>query len=307
MVVASGVGVGAAPPLSSVRVDTMSWQFFDCERCFRRLTVAQLRRKEHEHTMAVIWRCDCGWTHADIFGIRSFEPRPGRCLQCGRPRENDHGCVDIAAMVEAHRDDSARTMSLVDEVNTYMRRGRVRLALDLIDVRLTQHPDDVDAWAIRGNAYCLLEYPSDGARSHLEAVRLAPDCPPFILMAAEALLVAGENEALMQLCETALARVSGEDRARLLHARAEALCEMHRGEEALADIDEALEDPAERPRRLYVRGRALGLVGRGDEAGPCFESILEIDPDNEDAKHGLAMLVEAKRAPTAKKPWWKIF
>lgn len=96
-----------------------------------------------------------------------------------------------------------------------------------------------------------------------------------------------------------------EDRAALLIEKARSLNEQDKGEEALVIADEALELVPDYPRGLYMRGWALGLLGRLEEGILTIEKLLEIDPNNKDGARALAMLNAGRVKP--KRPWWKVW
>jgi hypothetical protein len=56
----------------------------------------------------------------------------------------------------------------------------------------------------------------------------------------------------------------------------------------------------------YLRGRALGLLGRLEEARNEMNQVLALDPDNVDAQRGLHM-IEAAYRPKECKRWWQFW
>jgi tetratricopeptide (TPR) repeat protein len=96
------------------------------------------------------------------------------------------------------------------------------------------------------------------------------------------------------------------DRIELHEEWAYLLAECGRGEEALRSANAAVALGSGSLRTHYLRGRALALVGRLNEARDEMTSVLGLDPDNADARRGLGMIDAALRA-TARKPWWKVW
>ncbi|MFO7561607.1 MAG: tetratricopeptide repeat protein [Enhygromyxa sp.] len=96
-------------------------------------------------------------------------------------------------------------------------------------------------------------------------------------------------EALTEL-DRALPRLEFGARVHLLRSRADLLCELERAEEGLATIDEVLEHTPDDPRALYIRGWALGLLGRLAEARTAIGRVRELEPDNPAAARALAQI-----------------
>jgi tetratricopeptide (TPR) repeat protein len=77
------------------------------------------------------------------------------------------------------------------------------------------------------------------------------------------------------------------DRIALLEDRAAILAEQENGAESLQSIDAAVARGADSVRTHYLRGRALGLLGRLEEARQEIVCVLTRDPENADGKHAL--------------------
>lgn len=86
-------------------------------------------------------------------------------------------------------------------------------------------------------------------------------------------------------------------------------CELNDGAAALAAADEALKQEPQRVRASFLRGRALALLGRLDEAREQLRRVLALEPDHPDARRGLAMLGGGAAAKPGKpaKRWWQFW
>jgi tetratricopeptide (TPR) repeat protein len=76
----------------------------------------------------------------------------------------------------------------------------------------------------------------------------------------------------------------------LLEDRAAVFAARDNGTEALAAADAALGRGSDSVRTHYLRGRALALLGRLDEARVEILRVLTLDPDNTEGKRALEML-----------------
>jgi len=91
------------------------------------------------------------------------------------------------------------------------------------------------------------------------------------------------------------------ERIWLLEEQSFLWAECERGEEALNSADAAKKLGSNSIRTHYLRGRALALLGRLEEARSEMNQVLALDPNNADAKRGLNMIVAASR------PWWQFW
>jgi len=78
--------------------------------------------------------------------------------------------------------------------------------------------------------------------------------------------------------------------------------ECERGAEALEAAERALELDERSIAARYLRGRALGMVGKLDEALAEMQQVLAADPAHADANNAVVILKNAG----AKRPWWRI-
>ena len=95
-------------------------------------------------------------------------------------------------------------------------------------------------------------------------------------------------------------------RVTFLRSLSYAHAEREDGAAALAAAEQALSIDARSIGARYLRGRALALLGRLDEAMVEIRQVLATDPENADALHAIAMLEQAG-ARGAKRPWWRFW
>jgi Flp pilus assembly protein TadD len=82
--------------------------------------------------------------------------------------------------------------------------------------------------------------------------------------------------------------------------------ECGRGDDALRTADAAVVLGSASVRTHYLRGRALALIGRLEEACAQMTQVLALDPDNSDARSGMSM-IESALAQSVRNPWWKVW
>jgi tetratricopeptide (TPR) repeat protein len=135
----------------------------------------------------------------------------------------------------------------------------------------------------------------DGAEEvYRQAVVTDPDEVLHYRNLAQLLLDQRRWAGALGVLETGLARATQpEDRARFLEGLAFVYVEDDRPERALDHVDQAIAFGTSSARTWYLRGRALALLGRLEEARAEMVRVLEKEPDNEDAKKGLTMIDEA--------------
>lgn len=243
-------------------------------------------------TAGVSWLCPrCDKRSLDLCPMHTDLPTPGMCLNCATPIADGGGClacgVDrpplVAAITEAcgSPPNLAAALALID-------RGLIRLAANAIDLRLELVPDDADTWLAK--AEMLGERGPELLRRAIarEPARLA------IHMALHDLLAQRKDHAGAILAlDGALPLTTGSDRARLHLAKAELCCMLERGEDGLAAVDEAILHNPPHPRLHYVRGWALGMLGRLHEARTAMLRVLELSPGDASATRALDQIDRA--------------
>lgn len=117
----------------------------------------------------------------------------------------------------------------------------------------------------------------------------------------------GFNQAAAAMLGTALPQFQDPaDRIQLLEEQSFVWAECQRGDEALRCADEAVGLGSNSVRTHYLRGRALGLLGRLDEARSELNQVLALDPTNADAQRGLQLILAAF-PPDPVKRWWQFW
>ena len=117
----------------------------------------------------------------------------------------------------------------------------------------------------------------------------------------------GFNRLAAEMLGGALTKVaSTTDRVLLLEEQSFHWAECNRGEEALHSADAAAGLGSNSVRTHFLRGRALGLLGRLQEAREEMINALALDPNQADAQRGLTMIDNAMR-PEPKKSWWQFW
>ena len=99
---------------------------------------------------------------------------------------------------------------------------------------------------------------------------------------------------------------SAADRIRLLEEQTFLWAECAGGVEALRSADAAAALGSNSIRTHYLRGRALALLGRLEEARTEMRHVLRLDPNNADAQRALKM-IEAALRPQEPRRWWQFW
>jgi len=117
----------------------------------------------------------------------------------------------------------------------------------------------------------------------------------------------GFSRSAAEMLDAALARFTDTaDRIWLLEEQSFLWAECQRGEQALRSADASLAFGSNSVRTHYLRGRALALLGRLDEARHEMNRVLTLDPTNADAQRGLNMIAEVVQ-PKVRKRWWQFW
>jgi tetratricopeptide (TPR) repeat protein len=117
----------------------------------------------------------------------------------------------------------------------------------------------------------------------------------------------GFNRAAAEMLEGALAKTSTvADQIWLLEEQSFVWAEAENGEAALRSAEAASSPGSSSIRTHYLRGRALALLGRLEEARDEMKKVLSLDPVNADAQRALAM-IEPALTPNSSKRWWQFW
>jgi hypothetical protein len=117
----------------------------------------------------------------------------------------------------------------------------------------------------------------------------------------------GFNRAAATMMGTALEKiVEVADRISLLEEQSFLWAECDQGAEALRAAEAAAALGSDSIRTHYLRGRALGLLGRLEECDAEMQWVLAVDPTNADALRATAMLADALKQ-TRRRRWWEFW
>jgi tetratricopeptide (TPR) repeat protein len=117
----------------------------------------------------------------------------------------------------------------------------------------------------------------------------------------------GFNRSAAEMLEGAIARFTNtKERTWILEEQSFLWAECGEGDRALRSAEAARALGSNSVRTHYLRGRALALVGRLEDAREEMTSALGLDPENADAQRGLKMINEAL-GQKADKPWWQFW
>jgi tetratricopeptide (TPR) repeat protein len=139
------------------------------------------------------------------------------------------------------------------------------------------------------------------------ALEEAAELPEAWLLKARFFNSLGFNRLAAEMLDGALARhTRAADRIALLEEQSFLWAECDRGEEALRSADDAEALGSSSVRTHYLRGRALALLGRLEEARAKLNDVLALDPQNADALRARKMIDDALR-PARTKTWWQFW
>jgi tetratricopeptide (TPR) repeat protein len=343
----------------------MSWATYQCSQCRSPAEFAGVAPfAGGDGLFAVAWDCAvCRTRELEICPLAPEVPRAGACLNCGTARAASTcpACgVEVGEIEGRVREALAGRPPSADEAQALAERGLYRLAFNMLDLRLIDHPEDSDAWAERGrlaqtaglyrasieplrravegggparllislgcalyetqrfdeavaayqrfldgqpeaewiaaaltnqgNAWARLGALDRAIAAQRQAVEREPDLAALRINLACSLRQQKAHRESVGVLDGALERARPGERGRVLALRADSLCELEEAEPALRDIDEALRERPDDPSRNYVRGWALGLLGRLAEARASMLRVLELAPDHAAAQRGLKMI-----------------
>lgn len=272
-------------------------------------------------TFMVWWRCPtCGKLAGDTGSVTPVIPSP-------------------SDPVDEHTREALGTLPSdpIVAARDAEQRGLVRRALAILDLAIELGPDDPIPYAVKGRELLRMSFPQHAVTLLRRAIELGDTTAATRawlglaladtkdqLEAAELLKTAIEGELhggifwhgwvrlLVRLgriddaaaeLERALALPLDERwRAGLLTERVNVLCARKQPREALEAADEALRLAPTSQYARYVRGRALGLLGRLDEAEAEMDRILLDAPGYTDATRAKQMYAAARERLEAKAP-----
>jgi tetratricopeptide (TPR) repeat protein len=231
-----------------------------------------------ETTIGVLWSCPDGHGQSlDICPIGPLVPEANSCLNCGAKYPPD----DVCGLCGLSRQACPGALGLSEGADgdptaaarSAFAQGLFRRGMAILNGAIRDGRAPPEAWFGKSRLLHSVGY-NRSAAEMIEAASRAYDSPA--------------------------ARIEFLEEAAFLWA------ECGKGEQSLRSADAALALGSGSLRTHYLRGRALALVGRLEEARVEMANVLGLDPDNADARRGLGMIDAALR-PTVRKPWWKVW
>ncbi len=233
-----------------------------------------------EEIYAVAWRCPDGHGDSlDVCPVGPLVPERQMCLNCGNSCPSDAvdaqcgSCGLSRAACPAALGLADAPVDAIAAARAAFAQGLFRRGLAILNYAIQEGAGLLEAWFLKAR--------------FLNSVG-------FNCSAAEML-----NGALAKL-------TSGNDRILLLEEQSFLWAECNRAEDALLSADAAARLGSSSVRTHYLRGRALGLLGRLQEAHDEMNHVLALDANNADAQRGQGMIDNALRAKP-QKSWWRFW
>lgn len=310
----------------------MSWAPLECDDCKKTKTFEGAAPWAGcDKLYAVSWLCQsCGHRSADLCTAGPDHPAPSCCLNCGGELSDDK-CTDCgtprAEIVERIQNEYSDESQLVAAAEAASKRGLIRLALNMLDYRLENNPDDMEAWKSKAIVLQSIGLYGPSIPPLQEAIELSG--PPTLLISLGcAFFETGAFEDAVKAYErfreespegewvavsmsnqaNALDRLGEFDDARRLHDAAiemepeqivfrlnlrAHLADQKRYDEALEVLDEALSmaSTGERAHILHLHADTLCELERGEEALKDIVEALKDSPNNPSRNyvHGWAL------------------
>jgi tetratricopeptide (TPR) repeat protein len=235
-----------------------------------------------ETTYAVAWNCPQGHgSSLDVCPVGPLVPARTLCLNCGAPYASDVvdarcgecGLSRPACPAALGLAQGAHGQDCIASARTAFAQGLFRRGLAILNQALQEKAALVEAWYLKSRFLNSL----------------------------------GFNRTAAEMLEGVVATLtSAGDRIQLLEEQSFLWAECERGRESLACADAASAIGSDSVRTHYLRGRALALLGRLEDARAEMSQVLGRDPKNTDAQRGLNM-IEAALHPTAPRRWWQFW
>ncbi len=203
----------------------------------------------------------------------------------------------VVKMLEGALAQGAPPSLLINYGSALHQAGRYQEAVGASRRYLEAEPYGPWAGAARTNLGVSMRMLGDenGAEDlYREAIQLDPGQVLHYRNLAQLLMDQKRWAGALGALETGLQRaMSAEDRIRFLEGMAYVYAEEERGEQALRHVEQAVALGASSARAHYLRGRALALLGKLEEAREEMARVLELDPENEDAHQAVEMIEKA--------------
>jgi tetratricopeptide (TPR) repeat protein len=268
------VGVNASSGEAIVSVQPL-----DCSTCHKVCLFDRIAPiGEDENSYGVVWKCPgCQQLAVELCPVGPLVPTRDNCLNCGEMYNSSDVCPACgltdslcAGSLGLHQEFEADP---IEVAKTAFHQGLFRNGLAVLNRAIRDDRAPPEAWFGKSRFFNMLGY----------------------------------NRSAAEMIEAILNRYDKDDaRIELLGEAAFLWAEAGRGEEALRNAQAAFDLGSRSIRTHYLRGRALALIGRLNDARAEMIRVLEMDPENTDAKRGLAMIDDALGS-TKRRPWWKLW
>jgi tetratricopeptide (TPR) repeat protein len=229
-----------------------------CSDCGSYTRCTGLRAWNQPGLYATAWQCPrCSSGTLVVSPIGPLVPGAGTCPHCGATNDSEtcSSCGTDRREVAAW----SKATDVATVVDDHYREGLVQRALIVANAALARDPNVYALWSLK----------------------------------CDFLLAIGSAELAEEMVDRALKLpLDDATRAGLLcdrsYLHAEQLCDAP----ALQAAERALALHAN-ARAVYLKGRALALMGRLVEAADCMRDVLTIQPEHADAQRALAMIEDA--------------
>jgi tetratricopeptide (TPR) repeat protein len=203
----------------------------------------------------------------------------------------------LLKMIEGAITAGAPASLLINYGSALHRAGRHEEAAAASRRYLDVAPDGPWAALARSNlgvALRALGRDDEAEEMYRDAIRTDPEHVPHYRNLAQLLVDQRRWAGAFGALEAGLERATTtDDKVRLLEGLAFVCAEEERAEQALGYVDQAMALGASAGRTHYLRGRALALLGRLSEARDEVRRVLELDPDDAEAREAQAMIDKA--------------
>jgi tetratricopeptide (TPR) repeat protein len=198
-------------------------------------------------------------------------------------------------MLEEALSRGAPPILLVRYGSLLSERGEYAGAAEAFRQCLERCPDDPETVAVvnssLGQALTALGDFKGAEEAHRKAVGANPDYAPLYLNFSDTLMKQRRWDEAVRTLDVGLGRARDVgERIELLEAKGHALAGWLKGEEALACVDEAVALGSNSVKTHYIRGRALAMIGRLEEARAAMEQVLRLDPNMAHARQAIQQI-----------------
>jgi tetratricopeptide (TPR) repeat protein len=203
----------------------------------------------------------------------------------------------VLTMLEGALAVSGPPSLLINYASALHRAGRYEEAMAASRRYLDLAPNGPWAGAAHSNlglALRALGRDDEAEAMYREAIRIDPGQVLHYRNLAQLLVDQRRWAGALGMLEAGLERATtDEDRIRVLEGLAFVCAEEERGAQALEYAERAVALGAKNGRTHYLRSRALALLGRLPEARDEVRRVLELEPENGEAREAMTMLEKA--------------